>query len=94
MIVANDEPVMRTMTKAQFDLEIARASSMILCDTKNINYWVGYDRGAKKAYHGERFGTAIQHAIYCEMKYYVDPQIQEIGNGYRDGLSGTPRKYL
>ena len=79
---------------SRFELEMNRAKSMLLCGTGNADYWQGYQRGLRRAYHGERFGTAAEHALWCEALHSDDPQRAARGRGYRHALRGVYDPFL
>ena len=62
-------------------------------DCDNAHYWEGYQRGLRRAYHGESFGTAEEHALWlgASDNYGDDPIRRARGEGYRDGLEGRAR---
>lgn len=52
------------------------------------DYGAGYQRGLRRAHHGEAFGTADEHALWSRLG--LDGDIRtELGRGYRDGLAGA-----
>lgn len=81
-------PVMRTLDENVFKNEMGMAQSYLALQPDRSEYWRGYIRGLRKAYHGENFGTAIEHAAYCEAIYSEYPDRKMLGQGYRDGLRG------
>jgi hypothetical protein len=48
------------------------------------DYGAGYQRGLRRHYHGEQFGTAAEHETWMTMSGHR----QEQGDGYRDGFAG------
>lgn len=70
------------MDEARFQA-LARRARLLESD-----YGAGYLRGLRRAYHGERFGTADEHALWSRMGLDGDHRV-ELGRGYRDGLSGS-----
>lgn len=50
------------------------------------DYWAGYQRGLRRAHHGERFGTEAEHELWLSLIDRTDSLSQERGVGYRDGL--------
>jgi ribosome modulation factor len=50
-------------------------------------YARGYRRGLRRKYHGDKFGTAEQHAM-CLQIQSNDNQRKEHGRGYQDGFAG------
>ncbi len=53
-------------------------------------YSQGYQRGLRRHYHGEQFGTEAEH----EQWLALDGHHQELGDGYRDGFAGQPPRYV
>lgn len=86
----DDPPVFRTISKETFESEMIRAKTFQVISSETHDYWMGYMRGLRKAFHGERFGTAAEHAVWCEAVYSRDEQRSQRGKGYRDGLKGVP----
>jgi len=53
------------------------------------DYWHGYMRGLRRAYHGEQFSTDEEHALWLALAYRDTRQDQERGRGYRDGFKAV-----
>ena len=54
------------------------------------DYWLGYERGLRRGFHGARFGTEEDHEIWLSLA--ADPgdrTRRERGQGYREGLAAT-----
>lgn len=51
------------------------------------DYATGYQRGLRRHYHGEAFGTEELHALWSRMGLDGDYR-EELGRGYRDGCDG------
>ena len=51
------------------------------------DYWAGYQRGLRRRYHGENFGTDAEHELWLSLKGDSDPARDERGRGYRDGYN-------
>jgi len=50
-------------------------------------YWTGYERGLRRAFLGDQFGTEQEHELWLTFAADgVDPMRRERGQGYRDGL--------
>ena len=81
------------MDKATFEHETNRAKTFQGLETDRAEYWIGYQRGLRRAYHGESFGTAEEHALWlgASDNYGDDPIRRARGEGYRDGLKGQCR---
>jgi hypothetical protein len=76
------------MTDQQFQAELSRAKTMQgdATDPIEADYWAGYQRGLRRAFHGERFGTARQHEEWLSLVNDDDQSRAARGRGYRDGL--------
>lgn len=57
----------------------------------DAEYWMGYQRGLRRRYHGEAFGTPEEHALWMAMAEDADGVRAERGRGYRDGFEGRER---
>ena len=79
------------MDKAKFEHEMSRARTFQDLEPNRAEYWIGYARGLRRAYHGESFGTAEEHALWSAAADSDDLLRQQRGEGYRDGLQGTAR---
>lgn len=53
------------------------------------DYATGYQRGMRRRYHGENFGTDAEHEKWLSMGLDGDHRA-DLGQGYRDGLDGRP----
>jgi hypothetical protein len=75
------------MTENKFRSEMMKAQTFktIELDPDRASYWVGYMRGLRRAYHGEKFGSADEHKKW--MSLFYDSTRSEMGRGYRDGLN-------
>jgi hypothetical protein len=74
------------MNKSQFEREMHRAAAMRAAGDRP-DYWDGYERGLRRAYHGERFGSPEEHGLWLSQADSDDEQRRERGQGYRDGLA-------
>ncbi len=54
--------------------------------TDNSDYGKGYQRGLRRYYHGESFGSPEEHELWLSLS----DDRQELGDGYRDGFAGNP----
>jgi hypothetical protein len=53
-------------------------------------YWHGYQRGLRRGFQGELFGTNDEHKLWmCLADDGVDNAARERGRGYRDGLGAV-----
>jgi len=69
------------MNEAGFQT-LARRAKLLAGD-----YGAGYQRGLRRHYHGEAFGTADEHTKWSGLGEDGDHRA-ELGRGYRDGLAG------
>ncbi len=78
------------MNQAKFQSEMHRAAAMrrLATDPTEANYYTGYIRGLRRRYHGERFGTEEDHALWLALADDQDPARTAQGRGYREGLQG------
>lgn len=74
------------MNESYFKSKMYKAKVMRDVDNRP-DYWSGYVRGLRRAYHGERFGTDAEHQLWLSQADSDDRQRQERGLGYRDGLA-------
>ena len=76
------------MTEQKFKSEMRRAKMMQeTADPMRSEYWAGYQRGLRRAYHGENFGTEAEHALWMAAVDSPDESRKQRGLGYRDGLA-------
>jgi hypothetical protein len=79
------------MTERDFTREMRRASAMQRLEGSTYpraDYWQGYQRGLRRAYHGEDFGTEDEHALWLSLADEEDDRSRRArGEGYRDGLA-------
>jgi hypothetical protein len=76
------------MDEAKFMSEMAKARASDKLGERSVAYWQGYERGLRRQYHGEKFGTEQEHALWLSLTDDSgDPSGRERGQGYRDGLA-------
>ena len=56
-------------------------------DPTKADYYAGFIRGLRRAYHGERFGTEAEHRTWLALADDEDDSRASRGRGYRDGLN-------
>ena len=76
------------MTKKQFEHEMIKAQTFQTVEPDRAFYWIGYQRGLRRAFHGEAFGTEAEHVLLLQAVDVDDPDRRQRGEGYRDGLQG------
>ena len=52
------------MTRQRFEHEISRERSFQGLEPDRAEYWTGYQRGLRRAFHGENFGTPAEHDLW------------------------------
>ena len=58
---------------------------------EHSDYWHGYQRGLKRGFQGELFGTDAEHKLWMRLADDgPDIASRERGRGYRDGLGPAP----
>lgn len=76
------------MDEKAFQAELTRAKTMqgSVKEPAEADYWDGYQRGLRRLFHGERYGTARQHELWLALVGDDNPSSAARGRGYRDGL--------
>ena len=75
------------MDEARFMTEMNKAHILRKSD-KRSDYWDGFSRGLRRAYHGALFGTEQEHAHWLSLASDGgDESSRERGRGYRDGMA-------
>jgi hypothetical protein len=76
------------MTEQKFKSEMRQAEAMRrTAEPERAEYWAGYIRGLRRAYHGEKFGTDEEHEKWLAAANSRDESRKQRGLGYRDGLA-------
>jgi hypothetical protein len=78
------------LSEADFQREMSRAKTFQGLEHDRAEYWTGYQRGLRRAYHGEAFGTMQEHTLWLEAASSDDAMRRQRGQGYRGGLRGKP----
>jgi hypothetical protein len=58
------------------------------------DYWLGYERGLRRAFYGAQFGTADENRVWLSLAGSEDLSRDARGRGYRDGLAKNPAAML
>jgi hypothetical protein len=76
------------MDEHTFQSELNRAKTMqgVAKEPIEADYWAGYQRGLRRAFLGERFGTARLHELWLSLANDDEQSSAARGRGYRDGL--------
>jgi hypothetical protein len=76
------------MTEQKFKSEMRRAETIRrAAEPERAEYWAGYIRGLRRAYHGKKFGTAEEHKLWMDAADSSDEMRKQRGLGYRDGIA-------
>ena len=76
------------MDKQLFEREFNRAKRM--ASIENNEYWSGYQRGLRRRFHGENFGTDKEHELWVSMVNSRDERRRRLGKGYKAGYDAYP----
>lgn len=75
------------MDEKIFKHEMNRANDMQRVEPERQDYWIGYQRGLRRAFHDEKIGTDKEHRKWISSALRsADEQRKQRGAGYRDGL--------
>ena len=71
------------MEQSEFDHNMSGAKEFATLaeESTELNFWIGYQRGMRRHYHGEKFGTDEEHTLWMSLA-------ETLGTGYRAGYSG------
>jgi hypothetical protein len=69
-----------------FEKEMQRCELLIRTDSKRESYWRGYQRGLRRTYYKEEFGTHEEHLKILKALYSEDEKQKLIVQGYDDAL--------
>lgn len=79
------------MTEREFKANMSAAKTFSELPTENpfhTDFWAGYQRGLRRNYHGENFGTEQEHELWLSGINSGDTSRKMRGIGYREGVSG------
>ena len=71
------------MEREAFEHAMAEAKTMQRLE--NHDYWMGKQRGLRRRFHGENFGTEDEHELWMASIDSDDESRSARGRGYRDG---------
>lgn len=80
------------MTESEFQSNLAGGKTLAgLSGYPDNEYWAGYQRGCRRNYHGENFGTESEHKLWLTLASEKDDDTRKFrGIGYRAGFDGLP----
>lgn len=77
------------MTESEFQHNMAGGKTLAgLSDVPDVYYWEGYQRGIRRNYHGDKFGTADEHRLWLSLSSEIVEDRRFRGIGYRAGVDG------
>lgn len=79
------------MNQSEFQHNMAGAKSIFeySSDSTDADFWSGYQRGMRRHYHGDKFGTEAEHNLWMSAAEQTrDEQRRHRGLGYRAGFDG------
>ncbi len=75
------------MDEKIFKHEMNRANNMQRVEPERQDYWIGYQRGLRRAFQNEKIGTDKERRKWISSALRsVEEQRKQRGAGYRDGL--------
>lgn len=79
------------MTQPEFERNArgAKQIAQLSDEPHDQDFWSGYQRGLRRHYHGEKFGTTEEHQLWMSAAdQRHDEQRRHRGIGYRAGFDG------
>ena len=76
------------LSPERFEHEMLKARTMQEHTHSGGEYSMGYQRGLRRAFHGDKFGTPEEHKRWLAAVKSNDFYRRQLGQGYRDGLQG------
>lgn len=75
------------MSESRF-LSLMTKARLFSSRGERFDYWHGYQRGLRRGFQGDLFGTEAEHELWMRLADEgPDNESRERGRGYRDGLS-------
>ena len=74
------------MNQRDFESETGKAKAMKSVQDERQEFWIGYQRGLRRGYHGEKFGTIEEHQKWWGLAEDDDISREQRGQGYRAGF--------
>jgi len=73
------------MDRKTFEKQMSKARIFAIGSTRP-DYWQEYQRGLRRAYHGEDFGTVAEHEMWLSSAEETDDTMAERDRGYLAGF--------
>jgi len=79
------------MNEATFQSELRRCETMrrFVTEPTEADFYVGYMRGLRRRYHGEKFGTEEEHQLWLTLAESDDASHAAEGRGYLAALDAS-----
>jgi hypothetical protein len=74
------------MNRTTFERELRKSRTLRELGDRP-EYRAGFERGLRRGFYGEQFGTAEEHALWMGAADSPDPIRAERGLGYREGFA-------
>ena len=74
------------MDRKIYEREMIRVKTMMDVGDDQ-NYCMGYQRGLRRKFHGENFGTDDEYNLWLSAADSSDPSRKHRGQGYHDGYN-------
>ena len=85
--MANDNHISeRRRQLFQRELHFARIEERAAKEEGERNYWGGYQRGLRRGFYADKFGSDEGHARWAAYVNDANPVRWRLGEGYLDGL--------
>lgn len=80
------------MTEQEFQHNMAGGKTLAeLSGYPDSEYWAGYQRGLRRKYHGDAFGSVAEHNLWFSLADETGDDTRRFrGIGYRAGFDGLP----
>lgn len=80
------------MNQSEFEHNMrgAKQNATLSDEPHAQDFWSGYQRGMRRHYHGEKFGTAEEHTLWMSATDNSDQSRRMRGLGYQSGYNGMP----
>ena len=74
------------MDRKTFELEMMRAKTFMMTG-EDYDYWAGYEKGLRRRFKGENFGTDDEHELWLSLADSDDDMRRNRGRGYHAGFN-------
>ena len=74
------------MDRQEFEMQLGKAKVLQSVEVERQDFWMGYARGLRRGYFGEKFGTDDEHTKWWGLADDEDNSRQQRGEGYRAGI--------